>query len=97
MGLLRITLKENTAITSYMGGKPSISPLSDGVISILKSLLIGGDSIEVIDERIATSPIESNLTFTYNTDTAERIMPQNDDIINPLTNSIYSGSHQMNT
>ncbi len=84
VGLLRLSIKNDMVYSSYMGGEPSVSPLSSGMLSILKSLLIGGDTIDVIDEREITSPLESRLTFSYNTDTAERKTPNDEKFINPL-------------
>lgn len=84
MGLLRITLKNDIVLTSYMGSEPSVSPMNNAWISILKSLILGGDTIEVSDERDSTAPLYSNLSFKFNTDTAERVLPQDDTPINPL-------------
>lgn len=84
MGLLRIKLTDTNVFTSYMGGEARISPMSDAWLSILNSLLFGGDTIEVTDERNEKMRAIKDMTFTYDTDTAERIRPQDEEYINPL-------------
>ena len=84
MGLLRIKLTKSFVYASYMGGEPKISPMNDAWISILNSLILGEDIIQVSDERERKSTMIPDLSFTYNTDTAERKLPQDDEIIDPL-------------
>lgn len=84
MGTLNITLTNTTVYASYMGGKAVESPINDAWIHILKSLILGGDIIEVLDEREKTFSYISDLSFSFNTDTAERILPKSKEMINPL-------------
>ena len=84
MGLLRIKLTDSSVYASYMGGTPAVSTMNDAWIHIIKSLMIGGDVIEVVDERDQSTFHNKDLTFTFDTDTAERTFPNAKEPINPL-------------
>ena len=84
MGLFKITLTDDAVITSYMGGKPDISPICNAWYGILQCLRLGGDVIEVSDKRDPNKPLYSDLTFSFNTTTAARRTPKDDELIDPL-------------
>ena len=84
MGLFKVTLTDEKEITSYMGGRPDESPISNAWYGILQCLRLGGDVIEVSDERDPNKPLYMDLSFTFDTDTAARTLPS-DEAINPLS------------
>ncbi len=84
MGLFKVTLTDNKVITSYMGGRPNESPINNAWIGILQCLRLGGDTIDVSDERNPDMPLYTDMTFTFNTDTAARTSPKDDEPIDPL-------------
>lgn len=84
MGLFKITLTDDKVITSYMGSRPNESPISDAWYGLIQCLRIGGDVIDVSDERDPNQPLYMDLSFTFNTDTAERTLPSDEEPIDPM-------------
>ena len=75
MALLKIKLDNTTVSTSYMGGRQNVSSLDDAWISILKSIYLGGDTIEIVDERVDIPKSFGKLSVSFDTDTACRVYP----------------------
>ena len=84
MGLFKITLTDDKVITSYMGGRPNESPINSAWIGILQCLRLGGDMIDVSDERDPHKLLYTDLTFKFDTDTAARTSPKDNELIDPL-------------
>ena len=85
MGLFKVTLTDEKVITSYMGSRPDESPIGNAWYGILQCLRLGGDMIEVTDERDPSNPLYIDLSFTFNTDTAARTLPSDNDPIDPMS------------